>query len=114
MIRLGRSLEAWGGSDFEVVLKAELVQLGGDYLPLQQGLSRSDHVAESPITLVVHGAAETEDGLRIRVGIFYQGISGGCACADDPTSSGECNEYCEVRIDIDKATALATIVLIDE
>ncbi len=111
MIRLDRSINAWGRPDFETVLKAEVAELGVDQLPLQQGLVYSSHVAKAPVTLVVHGAIETGDSLCIRVGIFYQGITAGCSCADDPTPLGECNEYCEVRIDINKRTALATITL---
>jgi hypothetical protein len=114
MIRLERSFNAWGSSDFEAVLKAEVTELGVDQLPLQQGLVYSSHVADGSITLVVHTTTEMEATLCIKAGIFYQGSIGGCGCADDPTPGGENNEYCEVRIKIDKKTALATIELAEE
>lgn len=114
MIRLDLSLRAWGGPDFGATLKREVEKLGAEQLPLQQGLSYSNYVAESPITVMVHRVAEMEKVIRIRAGIFYQGIMGGCSCADDPTPVGENNEYCEVQIDIDRATAIAAVMLITE
>jgi len=114
MIRLDKSLRAWGGADFEAILKREVETLGADSLPLQQGLSSSNYVAESPITMMIHRVAEMENVIRIKAGIFYQGIIGGCSCADDPTPTGENNEYCEVQIDIDKATAATAVALITE
>src|SRR5665647_2034392 len=114
MIRLDKSLRAWGGADFEAILKREVEMLGADNLPLQQGLSGSSYVAESPITMMIHRVAETENVIRIKAGIFYQGIIGGCSCADDPTPTGENNEYCEVQIDIDKTTAVTAVALITD
>jgi hypothetical protein len=114
MIRLDESLHAWGGVDFDAILKREIEKLGADNLPLQQGLSGSSYVAESPITVMIHRVAEMENVIRIKAGIFYHGIIGGCSCADDPTPTGENNEYCEVQIDIDKATAVIAVVLITE
>ena len=114
MIRLDKSLRAWGQPDFEAVFKQEIENLDADDLPLQQGLSYSSHVAESPITVMVQRVAETGNAIRIKAGIFYQGIVGGCSCADDPTPTGENNEYCEVQIDIDKASAVTAFVLITE
>jgi hypothetical protein len=114
MIRLDKALQAWGRSDFETVLKREVVQLGADCLPLQQGLVGSNYVADVPVTPVIHSVVETGNAIRIRAGIFYQGIIGGCNCADDPSPSGEINEYCEVQIDIDKSTATAKVILITD
>lgn len=114
MIRLEKSLRAWGGADFEAILKREVVELGADDLPLQQGLSQSNYVADSPITVLIHRVTETENMIRIKAGVFYQGIIGGCSCADDPTPVGENNEYCEMQIEIDKANAATAVALITE
>ena len=111
MIRLDKSLRAWGSADFETILKREVEELGSDQLPLQQGLSLSSHVAESPFTMMIHRVAETEDAIRIKAGIFYQGIIAGCSCADDPTPANENNEYCEVQLVIDKKTAATEVAL---
>ena len=113
MIRLDKSLRAWGMADFKAILKREVEELGADHLPLQQGLSVSSHVAGSPITMMIHRVAETDEVIRIKAGIFYQGIIAGCSCADDPTPSSENNEYCEVQLDIDKTTAATEVALIN-
>jgi hypothetical protein len=105
---------SWGGADFEAVLKSEVAQLGVEHLPLQQGLSGSNCVVDVPVTPVIHSIVEMENLIRIRLGIFYLGIVGGCSCADDPTLSGENNEYCEVQLDIDKETAAAILTLISD
>jgi hypothetical protein len=111
-IRLDKALQALGGPDFGTVLKGEIAQLGADCLPLQQGLAGSNYVVDAPVTPVIHDVVEMGNAIRIRAGIFYQGIIGGCSCADDSGPSGEINEYCEVRIDIDKKTAAAKVMLI--
>jgi len=85
--------------------------LGSDLLPLQQGLSTGNYVTDSPITVAINRIAEMEYIIRVKAGIFYQGVIGGCSCADDPTPTGETNEYCEVQLDIDKTTSVATITL---
>lgn len=111
MIRLGKTLSAWGTPDFETVLKREIAQLGADHLPLQQGLSNGNYVTDDPVTVMINSVAETENIIRVRAGIFYQGVMGGCSCADDPTPTSESNEYCEVQLDIDKTTSATTIAL---
>jgi hypothetical protein len=113
MIRLELSLRAWGTPDFEAALKQEVARLGIDRLPLQQGLSGSAYVVDAPVTVVVLGVAETEDAIRVKAGIFYKGVIAGCSCADDPTPIGENDEYCEVRLDIDKSSAAATVALVE-
>ena len=107
-----RSLHAWGGADFETIFKQEIAQLGADHLPLQQGLSSSNYVADGLITVMIHNVVELEGMLRIKAGILYQGVVSGCSCADDPTPISENNEYCELQVDIDMASAATLIVLV--
>lgn len=114
MIRFDKALCAWGTPGFETVLKQELAQLGADQLPLQKGLSGSNYVADAPITVMILNVAELENIIRIKAGIFYQGVLGGCSCAGDPTVASESNEYCEVQMDIDKVTAATTVALVAE
>jgi hypothetical protein len=114
MIRFDKALSAWGTSGFEAVLKQEVAQLGADQLPLQQGLSSGNYVADVPITVMINSVAEMENFIRIKVGILYQGVLGGCSCADDPTATSESNEYCEVQLDIDKDTAATEVALVAE
>jgi len=113
MIRLAQALLAWGTHDFTDVLKQEVARLDVDQLPLQQGLSTGNYVADMPFTLVMHSVAELDEVIRVRAGIFYQGVLGGCSCTDDPTPTSDINEYCEVQLDIDKRTAVTSVTLIE-
>lgn len=83
--------------------------MDAEVLPLQQGLSNSSAVADGPITVVVKEVVGLEGIIRTRLGLLYQGVIGGCSCTDDPTPDNVINEYCEVRLDIDRATAEATV-----
>lgn len=112
MIRLNRSAQAWGTPGFEAVFKQELRQLGGEQLPLQQGLSASSVALDSTLDVVILRASDDAGAIRVQAGIFYAGIVAGCSCADDPTPVSENTEYCEVQVVIDKATAAAGIALL--
>lgn len=112
MLSLDHALRAWGTPDFEAVLKQELARQA-EQLPLQQGLTTGNYVADAPITVVVNSVAETESVIRVQAGIFYQGVIGGCSCVDDPTPISEINEYCEVQLEIDKASAAASVSLVN-
>jgi hypothetical protein len=114
MIRLETALRAWGTADFKNVLSQEVAQLGADHLPLQQGLSTGNYVSDAPITVSIHSVEELENVIRVTAGIFYQGVIGGCSCTDDPTPISDINEYCEVQLDMDKASAVTAVALVAE
>ncbi len=114
MLRLAKSLNTWNSSEFTDVLKKEVEQLGADQLPLQQGLSAGNYVLGDKFSAMILGTSEDENFIHARAGIFYNSIIGGCACADDPTPVSELNEYCEVRLDIDKKTAETKITLLTD
>lgn len=114
MTKLADSLKAWPSADFKRVLKGELERLEPGRLPLQQGLSVSSHVSSEPVTVMVLASADEPGRILARVGVFYSGIVAGCNCADDPTPVEPLNEYCELEITIDKATAQASIVLLPD
>jgi hypothetical protein len=112
-MRLEKALRAWGTSDFEAVLKRELSQLAIDQLPLQQGLASGNYVADTPISAMISSVVDLQDVIRVKAGIFYQGVIGGCSCTDDPTLASEINEYCELQLDIDKITAVAVVTRVE-
>lgn len=114
MIRLTKSLNAWGTADFEGILKAEIEQMGAEQLPLQQGLSTSSYALDDKLNVRIIGVSGDTSFIRAKVGIFYKGMIPGCSCADDPTPVEEQNEYCVVQLDIDKTTAETTVVLLVE
>jgi len=112
VIKLVHASEAWGTPDFEKTLKDEIHTIDTGLLPLQEGLSRSSHVSEGAISVVVLSAAETSEVIRVKTGIIYAGIIAGSCCADDPTPMSEQTEYCEVQIDINKVTAEAAVTIV--
>ena len=112
MIRLEQALQAWGTPDFKAVLKQEVALLSADQLPLQQGLTSGNYVTADPVTVMINSVVEMESIIRVRMGIFYQGVLGGCSCADDPTPTSASNEYCEMQLEIDKINAQTAVTLI--
>lgn len=114
MIRLPKSLNAWGTPEFQETLKREIEQLDAAHLPLQQALSVSSHVTEGPIQAMILRTGENAGLIRVKAGIFYTGIIAGCSCTDDPTPMSEQNEYCVVEFDIDRTTAEAKVTLLPD
>ncbi len=114
MIRLGKSLSAWGSPAFDGILKQEVAQLGVGQLPLQQGLTSSSIALDDPIDVMIISVVDAADRLQVKVGLFYSGIIAGCSCADDPTPIDRNTEYCVVRLDIDKTSADTTVTLLAE
>ena len=112
MIELSHTLEAWGSPDFENALKGEIANTDTALLPLQQGLSKSSHVSEGDISVVILDVTETSEFIRAKTGIIYAGIIAGSCCEDDPTPLSEQTEYCEVQFDINKKTAETTATLL--
>lgn len=112
MIEFGEAMRVWGRPEFEVVLKRGIERLSPDCLPLQQGLSASSSVADEPFTVMIGSVIDMGNVVRVRAGILYQGETGGCSCADDPGNADKVAEYCQVQIDIDKASAAAEIGLL--
>lgn len=111
MIRLDKALHAWGTPDFPAILKQQIAQYA-DQLPLQKGLSTGSHVTDTPVTVLITSAVELQDVIRVQAGIFYWSVIAGCSCENDPTPTSENNEYCEVQLDIDRASADTKVTLV--
>ena len=110
-MKLTKSLQAWQTPAFEKTLRTEIEALDGNLLPLQQGLTQGSHALEDTVTATIIRITDTDDSIQVKAGIFYRSIIAGCSCADDPTPVDELSEYCEVLLEIDKATAETTITL---
>lgn len=113
-MRLKASLQAWGTPAFRDTLKAEISALGQADLPLQQGLSHTSSVSDTPPQAVILSATDEGNCLQVKAGLFYAGIIGGCSCADDPTPVDEQTEYCEVLLEIDKGSGETKVTLLQE
>jgi len=112
VIKLIRSLEAWGTPDFENTLQKEIQKIEPDILPLQEGLSQSSYVSDADISVMILNLTETAHDILAKIGIFYAGVIAGSCCADDPTPMSEQNEYCEVQFNINKLTAETVVSLL--
>jgi len=113
VIKLIRSLEAWGTPDFENTLQEEIQKIETDILPLQKGLSQSSYVSDTDISVLILNISETVHDILAKIGIYYTGVIAGSCCADDPTPMSEQNEYCEVQFNINKLTAETTMSLLE-
>lgn len=109
MLYLPRSLAAWNTPDFSDVLRQEIESAGASALPLQQCLTATSYAVDAPCSAMLIGAADDPACLRVRVGIFFHGVIAGCSCADDPTPVESQQEYCELELAIDKASAATTV-----
>lgn len=110
---LPQALAAWGSDAFSEVLRRELIAAGEHALPLQRCLAHGNHVAATPVNLLLRSVDADEARIRVRLDILFQSVVAGCSCADDPTPLSELNECCTVQVDIDRASALADIRLLD-
>lgn len=113
-LSLPRAAAVWGTDRFAHALKNELESLPGAVLPLQAGLAETSYALEEGFSVMVLGAVERAGRIQARVGVFYQGITPGCACADDPTPVEPRPEYCECIVEIDPRSARASIRLCTE
>lgn len=107
-MRLPETLRAWGGADFDRVLRRELGALPSGTLPLDGGTSQGGYVDDGDIAVSVLGATEDTQSVQARVGIFFTEVVPSCSCGDDPL---EVNAYCTVQIRVDKATAEAVFAV---
>lgn len=114
MLRLPRTLNAKDRADLAAIFKQELAQQDRAHLPLQHALRHGNSVLDTPLTVLMHGAHTTAQQLHIHAGIFFQSVTAGCSCADDPTPLNEHTEYCEVQLLIDTRDALTTVMLVED
>lgn len=113
-LSLPLTLAAWNTPDFRTVFTREVEGLDAAVLPLQQALSLTSAVADEPFHAILIGAEETAGALRVKAGVFYAGIIGGCSCADDPTPLESQPEYCVVVFEIDTGSGAARVALAPE
>ena len=113
MIQLTTVLDSWGKPGFAAALKKAIAGLGGE-LPLQAGLAAGSYALEKPLEVMVISTAEKPGCIEAKVGIFYESLTPGCACAGDPTVESEQSEHVTVLVSIDRHTAEARFQLLEE
>ena len=105
-IKLPGTIKDWHTQDFSSSFNREILGLPPGTLPLQSRGMQNGLVDDTNLSLVVLQQAETETAYKVKAGVFFSEIIGGCSCGDDPAAE---NAYCEVWIEISKATAEANI-----
>ena len=110
MLHLPIALRAWGTADFATALKAELEAHASD-LPLDAAATPGSHVEDGTVTATVLARTEQPDSVCVTVGVFFNETVASCGCGDEPFSQPA---YCELRIDIDRASAAATVSVVRE
>jgi hypothetical protein len=106
MLKFPDALRSWASDSFERTLKSEIENLETGSLPLENGISQGGRIDDSNITATILNTSDNSSVIKTKAGIFFTEIVGGCNCNDDPV---EINAYCEIIINIDKATAKANI-----
>ena len=106
-----KSLYDWESDTFTQTLKSELENLETSIIPLDKGTSQGGYVDDSNITATVLRVSDDMTTIHAHVGIFFTEIVVGCGCGDDPMPT---NAYCEMQIDIDKATGESAFIIINK
>ncbi|MCW8944625.1 MAG: glucosamine--fructose-6-phosphate aminotransferase [Sedimenticola sp.] len=109
MVILKQALQDWCTAAFEPSLKAELMALEPDLLPLQRGVSQGGYVDASNMELSLLSVKDDGVEIAVKVGVFFSEIIAGCSCGDDPATE---NAYCELYIYIDMQRAHARFELV--
>ena len=111
---LPESLAAWGTPEFEETFKREVGRLTAEMLPLQAALTHGSYASDSVNGVILLSTSESADSVIMKAGLHFTGVIAGCSCADDPTPNNETVEYCEVRIELDRKSARASIALLTD
>ena len=105
---LSDSLRDWRSEAFAATLKAELEGLRREQLPLTRATRHGGQVDACDLAITVLSSREQHACIHAHVGVFFSEIVAGCSCGDDPFTQ---QVYCELTVEIDKATAVATVTL---
>lgn len=103
MIRLPRSLAAWGGQGFAETLEAEILALGPAALPLHR-LASTGYALDTRVSVTLIDARESDGVIEARLGVFFDEILPGCSCGDEAEPQPV---YGELWLAIDRSTAQA-------
>lgn len=109
MPKLPDSLQQWPSASFSDTLKRELESLPTASLPLEKGTTRCGIVDDSNIAVTVINVTQNNTHIQAKIGVFFTEIVAGCVCGEDPAPE---NAYCELRINIEKASAEANFEII--
>ena len=65
------------------------------------------NIDESSVDVSLLSSVETEQVVRLKIGVFFREVLACCACSDDPSQAITYeNGYCELEAEFNKTTAL--------
>ncbi len=105
---LPQTLAAWPDGDLLSALNSELADADPGWLALERLMRHGNHVVGRPRFMIL-GSQADDKRLTLRLGVFFQSLVAGCACADDPTPEEPIEEYGEVWLHIDRDDAAARL-----
>jgi hypothetical protein len=109
MIFLPQSLATFNRMEFAATIKQELA-LQDDFAQLlQQTMQFGSCALLDELEIMLNKVEADERQIHIEVGAFYHSIIAGCNCADDPSPVEKNNEYAEIGITIERASAQAIL-----
>ena len=80
-------------------------------LPLQSCCVQGGIADETERSISLLGHKRMEWGVRIRAGVFFTEIVGGCNCHDDPVRH---NVYCVLEIDLHDMDGIVDVAIIND
>ena len=98
-------------SSFNSDFKQYIEQLPPASLPLHNCTSQGGIVDDTNISASILTVEAIENGLEIKIAVFFTEIIGGCSCGDDPVSA---NAYGELLAIIDTVSNNLTFTVIND
>ena len=108
---MSRCLAGQDGAELERCLADMLKAIPPDTLPLQSCCAQGGIVDETERTIGLLGHECMDWGIRVRAGVFFIEIVGGCNCHDDPVRH---NAYCVIEIDLRRRDGSVDIRLVPD
>lgn len=105
------ALRDWNSDAFPATLRAELLTLGKEGLPLHQATRQGGYVDDGTLEITLLGSREGDGVLEVRVGIFFTEIVINCGCGADPMPV---HAYCALSIRIDRSTGAAIFTVLPD
>jgi len=111
MIKLPQSLATFGTNQFNILLKQELAAIDKSELPLNRATTQGGLVNEEQVSILILTSIENTETIEIKLSVFFNEIVGGCSCGDPPM---QINNHCEILLEINKQTANAKFILLQD
>jgi hypothetical protein len=99
MKKLPELLKYWNTPDFEPKLFQALKQLEPYHLPLKQVARFSGLFVQDTLQFSILAKQETQQQLKLKLGVFYQEISTMCPCSGQEPEKMEGHVEIEMTID---------------